>query len=565
MQRGFEAYADLIIYYFNKPQILDRYSNYPIDVMNQAFVVVHIPVDQFGERAIQTFGYQAIPNIYGLTSEEGLNVSEVYRVRSSPFLNLRGEGTLIGVIDTGIDYTNPVFFKENRRTKIAAIWDQTIQSAAGPPYNMPFGTEYNEAQINQALASDNPIELVPSIDEVGHGTMMAAVAAGNLDDEAGFEGVSPDAELVIVKLRQAKQFLRDFFLVPGNVICYQENHIMWGIEYCVQKARSLNKPIVICMGVGTSFGPHDSSNNISIMLDIVSDIPGNITVVPAGNEGNMRRHFYDEIDPSVGNTVVELNVSEEDKGFTMELWGDSPGIYSIDILSPSGEYISRIPPSLRVSRAISFIYEPTVIYIDYLLFETITGDQLIRLRCNNMTPGIWTFTVYSRSDLTTSFHIWLPMGDMISSDTYFLRPNLYTTITTPGNALLPIVATAYNPVSTGLYFYAGRGFTRTDKIKPTLAAPGVNYIAPDNNKQFLNYSGTSVATAHTAGIVAMIIEWGIVRGNAPRLNTIGIKNYLIAGAERNPNLVYPNRDWGYGILNIYNVFRSLQVDFSISI
>jgi len=553
-------YADLIIYYLNNPRILDRYSQYTIDFMNQSFAVVHVPLDLFDSRAIQTFGYSTIPLLFGITSEISLNASEVYRVRSFPVLNLRGEGTLIGIIDTGIDYTNPVFFKENGGTKIAAIWDQTIESDS-PPFNMPFGTEYNMEQINQALASDNPTEIVPSIDEVGHGTMMAAVAAGNMDETAGFEGVAPDAELVIVKLRQAKQYLRNYYFVPDSVLCFQENHIMWGVEYCVRKAQSLNKPIVICMGVGSSFGPHDGSNNISLLLDIVSDISGIITVMPAGNEGNMRRHFYDDIDPAIGSTVVELNVSEQDKGFTMDLWGNSPGIYSIDILSPSGEYISRIPPSLRVNRTITFIYEPSVIYVDYILSETVTGDQLIRLRCNNMTPGVWTFTVYSRGDLTTGFHIWLPMGNMISNDTYFLRPNIYTTITTPGNAQLPIVATAYNPISSSLYFYSSRGFTRTERIKPTLAAPGVNYIAPDNNKQFVSYSGTSVAAAHTAGIVAMMVEWAIVRGNAPNLDTIGIKNYLIAGTEKNPNLTYPNRDWGFGILNIYNVFRSLQADF----
>ena len=154
------------------------------------------------------------------------------------------------------------------------------------------------------------------------------------------------------------------------------------------------------------------------------------------------------------------------------------------------------------------------------------------------------------------------MGNMISNETYFLRPTIYTTVTTPGNAVVPIVATAYNPINSSLYFYASRGFTRTNRVKPTLAAPGVNYIAPNNNGQYIMYSGTSVAAAHTAGIVAMIVEWGIVRGNAPNLDTIGIKNYLIAGAERNPNLTYPNRDWGYGILNIYNVFRSLLTDYA---
>lgn len=557
-----EDLADLIVFYLNNPQALAEYSGYTIHYINQAFAIVHVPVSMINVRAIQTFGYASIPYLFGLNSEISLDASEVYRVRSSPVLNLRGEGTLIGIIDTGIDYTNPVFLEEDGNTKIAAIWDQTIPTD-NPPFNMPFGAEYNSEQINQALASENPTAIVPSIDEVGHGTMMAAVAAGNINEEVGFEGVAPGAELVIVKLRQAKQYLRDFFFVPDNVLCFQENHIMWGIEYCIQKARSLNKPIVICTGVGSSQGPHDGSVNISIMLDIISDIPGIITVMSAGNEGNMRRHFFDTIDPTVGNIAVELNVGEQDKGFTMELWGNSPGIFSIDILSPGGEYISRIPPSLRVNRTISFIYEATTIYVDYLLAEKLSGDQLILMRCNNMTPGVWTFNVYSRGDLTTGFHIWLPAGNMISNETYFIRPDIYTTITTPGNALIPIVATAYNPVNGSLYFNSSRGFTRRINIKPTLAAPGVNYIAPDNNKQFVNYTGTSVSAAHTAGVVAMMAEWGIVRGNEPNFDTIGIKNYLIAGAVRNPNLAYPNRDWGYGILNIFNVFRTLQSDYGI--
>jgi subtilisin family serine protease len=555
-----EDYADLIIYYLNTPKKLLKYKDAVIHYINETFAVVNVPVSQINMKTVNTFGYAVMPKLLGLTSEVGLEASGINRLRSVPSMDLRGKDVLIGIIDTGIDYSNPVFIKQDGTTKIVSIWDQSINSAA-PPYNAPFGTEYTAAQINQALTSADPAEVVPSIDENGHGTMMAAVAAGNDDPSAGFSGVAPNSELVIVKLRPPKKYLRDFYFIPDNVVCYQENHIMWGVQYCFRKARDLNRPLVICLGLGTSQGPHDGNTPLSILLNIIGDFPGTGVVISAGNEGNRRRHFFNISAPDIGYNMVELIVGEHDKRFTLELWGNSPGIYSIDILSPGGEYIPRITPGLHINRVISFIYEQTVVYVDYLMTETLTGDQLILLRFDNMTPGTWKFNVHAKSNLPTGFHIWLPMGDMISNETYFVKPDNYTTITTPGNAAVPITVAAYNPVNNMLFPYSSRGYTRTNMVKSTIAAPGVNYIAPNNAKEFISYSGTGVAAAHTAGIMAMILEWGIVNGNNPRLDSIEIKNFLIAGAKRNPNETYPNRDWGYGILDIYNVFSALRSDY----
>ncbi|MDF2944682.1 MAG: hypothetical protein K0S01_3540 [Herbinix sp.] len=557
-----EEYVDLIIYYLNNPERLNRYQNAIIHYMNEAFAEVHIPVSQIINQTITTFGYSAMPKLYGLTSEVSLESSGVSRLRNIANFNLRGKGILIGVIDTGIDYTNPVFIKSDGTSKIISIWDQTIETGT-PPENIPFGTEYKADLINQALASPNPIEIVPSIDENGHGTMMAAVSAGNEDENANFSGVVPDAELIIVKLRQAKQYLRNFFFIPDGIMCYQENTIMWGVQYCYQMARELNRPIVICIGIGTSQGSHDGRSPLDIFLSIIGDFPRTAVVTSAGNEGNRGRHYYGNIDPSIGYNTVELHVGENDKGFSMEVWGNSPGIYSIDILSPNGEYIPRIAAGLRVNRAITFIFEPTTIYVDYLMTESETGDQLILLRFRNVTPGTWKFKVYGQSDLPTGFHIWLPMGDMISTDTYFLQPDIHTTIVSPGSADVPIAITAYNPINSTLYVNASRGYTRSNAIKPELAAPGVNYLAPNQNNEYVNYTGTGVAAAHTAGIVAIVLEWGIARGNQPNLDSVAISNYLIRGAKRNPNISYPNIDWGYGIIDIYNTFSVLRSDIGV--
>ncbi len=552
-----EDYADLIVFYLNNPALLNSYKDAYIRYMNEAFAIIHVPVSQITQKAISLFGYTAIPKLYGLTSEESLRASGVLSLRGMPGFDLQGSGVLIGIIDTGIDYTNPVFIKSNGTSKVLSIWDQTIAAGTTPP-GADFGSEYNNQQINQALASEDPFEIVPSIDEIGHGTMLAGVAAGNKVPGAGFAGVAPESDLIIVKLRQAKDYLKDFFIVPKDIPCYQENHIMWGVQYCTQLARSLNRPIVILTGMGTSQGSHNGYAPLPTLLSIIGDYPNTAVVVPAGNEGILRRHYHNNINDASGFCSVELNVAENEDGFSMEFWGDAFGIYAIDILSPGGEFIPRISAAIRLSREISFIFEGTRIYIDFQLAQTPTGEPLILIRFQNITPGTWKFNVYNLTNVPCDIDIWLPMGNMITSGTYFINADDNVTLLEPGTAALPITITAYDIANNNLYINAGRGYTRDGTIKPELAAPGVNYIAPNQNKEFVPYTGTGVAAAHTAGIVAMIFEWAVIKGNRPGLDTIKIKNYLVRGAIRDRKLTYPNRSWGYGIINVNSVFEVLK-------
>jgi len=552
-----EDYVDFIIDTRTNLNISELFPNAVVHKINNTYSILHLPVSQFDDRLMRGARLLLLPTVFGLTSEAALDASGVDRIRSLPDFNLRGGGTLIAIIDTGINYALPVFKKPDGTTKIHSIWDQNIQSGTAP-FELNFGSEYSMNQINQAISSQNSLDVVPSMDENGHGTMLAAVAAGTQDSSAGFSGVAPDAELVIVKLAQAKRYLRDFYSIPEGVVCYQENHIMWGVQYCLLVSRQMNKPIIICMGLGTSQSSHDGTAPLSIMLSDYADYPHIGIVMPAGNEGNLGRHFFGRIDPAIGKIVMELDVGESDKGFSMCLWGSAPGIYSIDIISPSGEYIPRIPASLQVSRRITFIFEETIIYIEYQTVELGTGDQLIMLNFKNTAAGTWRFTVYAQGDLVGEFHVWLPMGDFITRETHFLQPDIYTTVLTPGNAYVPITVTAYNPIGGALYVNASRGYTRSNVVQPELAAPGVNYIAPALNGGYTNYTGSGVASAHTAGIVALLMEWGVVRGNQTSFDTVEIKKYLIRGAERSENLTYPNREWGYGVLNLFNTFDVLR-------
>ncbi len=553
-------YVDRFIQYYGSAAALERNRENSVHVMNDRYAVEYIPAATFASRSLSEIGYASIPNCYGLESERSLEVSGVIRIRQAPAFGLRGNGVLIGIIDTGIDYTNPIFLRSDGTSKIVAIWDQTIDSEDRYPEGTFYGTEFTAEEINQALASDDPYAIVPSRDELGHGTALAGIAAGNESPENNFSGVVPDAELVIVKLKEAKPVIRNIFAIPLDVPAFQENDIIWAAQYLISVARRLNRPISICVGLGSSQGAHDGRGTLSAILSVGADFSGVTISISAGNEGNMRRHYFGVIDREAEYNTVELNVAEGDGSFTMELWGAAPSTYSVDITSPSGEYIPRIAEGLRVSRNISFIFEATTIVIDYMMIESQVGDQLILFRFNQATAGVWTFQVYRRGDLPGSFHIWLPMGDFISEDTYFIQSNPYTTVTSPGNSLAPITVTAYNPVNSTLYQNASKGYSRINEIKPELAAPGVNISAPTLEQGFANFTGTGIAAAHTAGITAMMLEWGVVRGNYPGIDAVEVKKFLIRGARRSPRVQYPNRDWGFGMIDIYNVFDMLRSD-----
>ena len=555
-------YADFILdYEGDYSRIRSTFQTGCYHSVNYRYAIVHIPVDRVDADSISRYGYHTFPYCFGLIDTSALETSGITRLQNFPNFALRGQGILVGFVDTGIDYRNDIFRNADNTSKIISIWDQTIESE---PENYPqgfyYGTEYVREEIDSALLSDDPLSIVPSTDEQGHGTFLAGLVAGRENQEADFSGVVPDADIVAVKLKQAKPYLREFFSIPNDAVCFAETDIMLGVKYLTGIARTLRRPMAICIGLGTSQGPHDGGDPLSEYLSSLGNSAGTAIVVASGNEGNRGHHYFGEIDRVTGYDTVELKVGPGEQGFTMELWGDAPNTFSIDILSPAGEYIPRIPPRLNERREISFIFEGTIIYVDYKIVETLTGGQLILMRFKNPTEGIWRFRVYGSGDIAPNFHIWLPMEHFITPETFFLNPNPNTTITAPGNARVPITTSAYNHLTGGIYINGSRGFSRDNVIKPEVAAPGVEVYGPLPDNRYGRLSGSSMSAAITTGVAAMMLEWGIARGNSTSISSTEIKNYLIRGARRSANLTYPNQEWGYGILDIYNTFESLRVE-----
>ncbi|BCJ96782.1 hypothetical protein acsn021_43510 [Anaerocolumna cellulosilytica] len=549
-------FADIIISNDSVLNLPEGIPNSTKNVINQQFAIYHIPLEYMTLDSIYKFGYYSVPTCLGLLSDL---VNHPYQYSRLPEIfseNLKGNGVIIGFIDTGIDYLNKSFLNQDNTSRILSIWDQSIDSDTYPP-NFFYGTAYNQEQINQALQSSNPLSIVPSKDEIGHGTLLAGIAAGTPQSEYAFRGVAPEADLAIVKLKPAKPYLKEFYAIPPDAVCFQENDIMMGVQYLDDLANTLNKPLVICLGIGTNQSDHTGTRPLTRLLARISDYYGRSVIVAAGNEGNRGAHYYGDIKPPAHYDNVSLHVSEAETGFTLQFWGTSPNRFWIDLFAPDGSFLARVPPSPLNSIIID--YQNTIIIADSQLKEPFTTEQLIVLRFQNPLPGQWQLIVYGATgDLPMQFHFWLPIHNFVNSETIFLKPNNYTTITAPGNSPSMITVTAYDTVTTTLYYYASRGNTVTNYPKPDISAPGVNITGPFLNNQMIRTSGTSLASAYTAGISAMLMEWGVVKGNLSDMNNLLIRKILTQSAKRKPDLNYPNPDWGYGTIDINRINRALS-------
>lgn len=216
----------------------------------------------------------------------------------------------------GIDYTNPAFRYSDGSSRIVRIWDQTIQDGT-PPVGILYGADYTREQINAALLSENPYDVVPSRDMNGHGTFLAGVACGSESENGDFIGAAPQSEIIMVKLKEAKQYLRDFFFVKDGVPAYQENDIMMAVSYLNGVANILNRPLVICVALGNSAGSHASEGFLPSYLNYICGRRKRVVVTAAGNEANARHHFQGRIIGEMEHEDAEITVEENTKGF---LW-----------------------------------------------------------------------------------------------------------------------------------------------------------------------------------------------------------------------------------------------------
>ena len=523
--------------------------------------ILYLDMSLVPNRDVYFFEYPDTPKLYGLMQTGDFNptsliASGITQIQRPP-LSLTGSGVAICVIDTGIDYNNPVFLDENGNSRILAIWDQTLQTGT-PPEGFLYGTEYTREDINRALRAENPYDIVPSRDENGHGTAIASVAAGSsVRGATPFIGAAPNADIIVVKLKECKQYLRDFYMLPQDVPAYQENDIMLAVKYADSFVELFRRPVVICIGLGTNMGDHAGNSPLSKYLDFVAMKRSRAVVVCGGNEGNAGHHYRGTLERGNGEMAednVEIRVSNGVKGFLLELWGTLPDIFTVELRSPGGETV----PIGRLTRGqtltYGFVYERSRVTVRAALVEPSSGEQVIVFRMENPTPGIWTLRVSALREVYNGvFHIWLPITEFLSNEVTFLSPNPYTTLTEPAMAPDVISVSTYDAGNNSFYIESGRGYSRTGVIRPDFAAPGVGISTSRGSR-----TGSSLSAAIAAGAAAQFLQWAVVERNSQFVESRVLKSYLIRGADRNANTTYPNREWGYGSLDMSGVFQTIS-------
>ena len=553
-----EEYRDFIVSQLN-PNELQNVIIKDTCTVNMRFLYdsVYLSKESVEPISYGRFSYNSIPKCFALLDTQAMTEAGIYQIQNYPTLNLQGNGVMIGFIDTGIDYQNPIFRNLDGSTRIVGIWDQTVQTGEAPE-GFYYGSEYTKEMIDEALHSENSLRVVPSEDTNSHGTFLASIAAGGANEEDQFIGAAPEATIGVVKLKEAKQYLKDFYQIHTSAPCYQENDIMLGIEYLDRLARKVNLPLVICIALGTNMGGHSSISPLVGLLEIYSNISNRVVVIAAGNEANQRHHFEGRLLNNKDKKDVEIRVGETVSGFTMELWTENPNLLEVSLISPSGGTTSRLPLRRNETFEYRYVFEGTVVDVTYKLFLERSNAEVIIFQLKGPTEGIWKIRVEPVQVTEGVFHIWLPMREFLNGETYFLEPNPNTTFTEPGSAITAMTVGFYNGADKSIAISSGRGYTRGNIIKPNFVAPGVNVTGAIRRNQFAQRTGSSIAAGITAGACALLLEWILYQLGEESVDSIQIRNLLLLGTDKKAGEEYPNQEWGYGMLNLYQTFDELR-------
>lgn len=530
-------------------------GNACIQNMDYGFQAVYVSQSLSKPLSLENYRYNSIPNCYELMDLEAMDDAGIRVIQTYPTLNLMGSGIMIGILDTGIDYRNPLFQNIDGSTRIAGIWDQTIQDGTMPE-DLDYGSEYTEEMINEALRSENPLEIVPSMDTEGHGTFIASVAAGNADLDNRFIGAAPESTLAVVKLKTAKSYLKDFYAIRQDAVCFQENDIMLALKYINGLARKRNMPLVLCIALGTNLGGHNGTSLLSALLDAYASTLNRSVVISSGNGAVQRRHFSHEFLNMNDVAEAEIRVEEGVNGFVVELWTTVPNIMTVAFTSPSGERTGYISFKQGYEYREEFLFDQTDVEVEYRLLLENNDSQLIFMRFRNPSQGIWRISIKPVRISDGRFHLWLPVPGFVTGDVYFLQANPDTTLAEPGSSLVAMTVAFYNGIDNSVDINSGRGYTRDGRIKPDYAVPGVMVSGAGLNNEFVVRSGSSVAAGIAAGAAALLMEWVLKQTDSWGVNSSQIRNIILIGAEQRPGAENPNREWGYGTMDLY---RSLDI------
>ena len=466
---------------------------------------------------------------------------------------LTGEGILVGVVDSGVDYFHPDFRNEDGSSRILRLWDQSLDG--NPPKGYVTGTEYTKEEIDKALAlgetegrrlvalhiEEAPVArpLIPSRDFSGHGTAVLGIAAGNGRASGGVNrGVAYKSDLLVVKMGNARE--NSF---PRTT------ELMEGIDYLIRQAVKMGRPIAINISFGNNYGSHQGDSLLETYLSNAANVGRSVICVGSGNNGNDRIHTAGQLRQGQTETV-EMSIGTYETTLNLQLWKAYADEIEISIETPSGERLPTLSEKIGTQRyragetdLLIYYGKPgpfqvmQEIYFDFIPVETY------------LTSGIWKIHLHGRRIREGNYNLWLPGGNVLNPVTGFYRPIAAETLTIPSTAAKVITVGAYDSRLNAYADFSGRGGSNLSFPKPDLVAPGVNITAPTPGGAYTTVTGTSFSTPFVTGSAALLMEWGIIQRNDPFLWGEKVKAYLRRGAQPLPGFnEYPNEAVGWGKL-----------------
>ena len=526
---------DLIVKYSGNLEKVREIAVRVIELMNE-YAILRVRESDIEKLAgVVQIEYIEKPKRLYFALANGKRVSCINEVQGARF-SLYGQGILVAILDSGIDYTLPEFRTTGGMTRIRNLWDQSLMPLENEraPEGYDIGVEYTREEIDAALQLASPEErmrIVRSRDTSGHGTAVTGIAAG----------IAAASELLIVKLGN-----------PGREGFPRTTELMMGLDYVIRKALEYQMPVAVNLSFGNTYGSHNGTSLLERFIDDISNIWKNVICIGTGNEAASAGHTSGRINDEEA-VVIELAVQERQPSLNIQIWKSYTDVIDISLVSPSGYRIGPIqevlgPQRFRTGNTEILLYygEPSPYSTDQEIFIDMLPVEAY------IDSGVWRIILSPREVVSGEYELWLPSEGALNRGTGFLFPTDTTTLTIPSTAARAISVGAYDALTFTYADFSGRGPIAGDggwMAKPDIAAPGVNVITTVAGGGQAAFSGTSFAAPFATGGAALLMDWGITKGNDPYLYGEKVKAYFHRGARPLPGFtVYPNPQVGYGAL-----------------
>lgn len=550
-----------LLRYYGSLEELQMMYDFDAQVINSSFAYILIDQAKIGplSEAYNVIFIEIPPVTQFILDTSVKKICVNQRVQTEVGFNVRGKDVLIGIVDSGIDYFHKDFRNADGTTRIKSIWDQTQMSSEDR-----MGTVYSQEVINEALrqpTKEQALQIVPSVDLLGHGTALAGIAAGNGRGSNGrYRGVAPESDLIVVKANS--NYTSDYTGQGPNIA-----QIMLGIAYILQEAIRLKKPVSILTGFGLNEGTHDGQNSLEVYMAQVAPNWKVNMVVGVGNEANKDSHASGKLEQNKSQNIGVFIDEKQPYYYFMVVSGIEDTL-AIEIKAPNGESTGVL--RMRDNNKVVQIGGNSIL-INFIGPSAVSDLQQINVLIDHydaaqVVPGTWQIILYGEGIVAGNYNIWGTSNNPLQRLTRFLQPDPNRTVTIPATTSAVTSVGAMNGRTDQIANFSGRGYPLNLQVKPDVIAPGLGIVAPTSLSEngYASVSGTSAAAAFVAGAYALLLDYGLQRKPTSYLYGEALKSYIIKTATRPlQNAPYPNPVWGFGMVCVERALDALKEQYNL--